>query len=152
MPATFTTQGEQPSQSLHYLLVPEAQAGRSITVKTGEISEIYKNQEPITWSPDKEQVLSLAQLSLPPAAPKTAPHSRTGAALYYVLAGTGQFTSHGKTEDKPPGSVIYEPSGLVHQWANPGTEPLTLIVANIAPHGEPNIRLSTAQAEEGTAQ
>lgn len=146
MPATFAAQGDQPSQSLHYLLVPQAQADRTLTVKAGEISELYKNQEPITWSPDKDQVLSLALLTLPPAAPKTAPHSRTGAALYYVLSGTGQFTTDGKTEEKPPGSVIYEPSGLVHQWANPGTEPLQLIVGNIAPHGEPNIQVSTAQA------
>ena len=152
MPATFSTQGEQPSQSLHYLLVPEPQADRSINIRAGEMSQIYRNQAPITWSPDKEQVLSLAQLTFLPSTPMTAPHYRTGAALYYVLSGTGQFSTNGTTEEKAAGSVIYEPSGVLHQWANPGTELLTLVVANVAVQGEPAIRFDTAQLETGPSQ
>jgi oxalate decarboxylase/phosphoglucose isomerase-like protein (cupin superfamily) len=36
---------------------------------------------------------------------------------------------------RPPGTFIYEPFDLVHQWGNPGTEPLTFITFNINPEG-----------------
>jgi quercetin dioxygenase-like cupin family protein len=44
--------------------------------------------------------------------------------MYYIISGTGANTVDGKTEAKGPGVVIYEPFGLVHQWGNPGNEPL----------------------------
>src|ERR1700738_5027110 len=46
-------------------------------------------------------------------------HHRSGAALYYIISGTGANTVDGKTEAKGPGSLIYEPFGLVHQWGKP---------------------------------
>ena len=39
----------------------------------------------------------------------------------------------------PPGSLIYEPFGLVHQWGNPGNEPLTFLAFNINPEGVPAV-------------
>jgi hypothetical protein len=32
-------------------------------------------------------------------------------------------------------ALIYEPYGLVHQWGNPGNEPLTFLAFNINPDG-----------------
>jgi quercetin dioxygenase-like cupin family protein len=49
--------------------------------------------------------------------------------------GTGANTVGGKTEAKGPGSLIYEPYGLVHQWGNPGNEPLTFVSFNINQEG-----------------
>ena len=40
-----------------------------------------------------------------------------------------------KTEAKGPGSLIYEPFDLVHQWGNPGSEPFTFLAFNINPEG-----------------
>jgi hypothetical protein len=34
---------------------------------------------------------------------------------------------------KTPGSLIYEPFGLVHQWGNPGDVPLTFLAFRINP-------------------
>ena len=31
--------------------------------------------------------------------------------------------------------LIYEPYGLMHQWGNPGDEPLTFLAFNINPEG-----------------
>ena len=59
----------------------------------------------------------------------------SGAALYYVVSGTGATTVAGSTTAKGPGSLIYEPSSLVHQWGNPGNEPLTFLAFNINPEG-----------------
>jgi len=36
---------------------------------------------------------------------------------------------------KGPGSLIYEPFGLVHQWGNPGDVPLIFLAFNINPEG-----------------
>jgi hypothetical protein len=52
---------------------------------------------------------------------------RSGAALYYVISGRGANTVDGKTDAKEPGSLIYEPFGLVHQWGNPGDAPFTFL-------------------------
>ena len=67
--------------------------------------------------------------------PSNAPHHRSGAALYYIVSGTGANTVDGTSAAKTPGSLIYEPFGLVHQWGNPGDEPLTFLAFNINPDG-----------------
>jgi class 3 adenylate cyclase len=41
----------------------------------------------------------------------------------------------GKAEARGPGSLIYEPYAVVHQWGNPGNEPLTFLAFNINPEG-----------------
>jgi quercetin dioxygenase-like cupin family protein len=71
--------------------------------------------------------------------PSNAPHHRTGAALYYVLSGSGANTVEGKTEMRGPGALIFEPSGLVHQWGNPGDTPLTFLTFNINQEGMPAV-------------
>ena len=53
--------------------------------------------------------------------------------MYYIISGTGANTVGGKTEASGPGSLIYEPYALVHQWGNPGNEPLTFLTFNINP-------------------
>jgi mannose-6-phosphate isomerase-like protein (cupin superfamily) len=63
------------------------------------------------------------------------PHHRSGAALYFIISGTGANTVGGTTVAKGPGSLIYEPFGLVHQWGNPGDEPLTFLAFNLNPEG-----------------
>jgi quercetin dioxygenase-like cupin family protein len=79
--------------------------------------------------------LNLTRVTFPAHMPSNPPHHRSGAALYYIISGTGANTVDGKTEAKGPGSLIYEPFGLVHQWGNPGDEPLTFLAFNINPDG-----------------
>jgi mannose-6-phosphate isomerase-like protein (cupin superfamily) len=67
--------------------------------------------------------------------PSNPPHHRSGAALYFILSGTGANTIDGKIEARGPGSLIYEPYDLVHQWGNPGNEPLIFLAFNINPEG-----------------
>jgi quercetin dioxygenase-like cupin family protein len=79
--------------------------------------------------------LNLTRVTFPAQTPSNPLHHRSGAALYYIISGTGANTVDGKTEAKGPGSLIYEPFGLVHQWGNPGNEPLTFLAFNINPEG-----------------
>src|SRR5260370_21782182 len=66
-----------------------------------------------------------------PLATVNPPHHRSGAALYYILSGTGANTIDGKREARGPGSLVYEPFGLVHQWGNAGDASLTFLAFNI---------------------
>jgi len=43
------------------------------------------------------------------------------------------------TTVRGPGALIYEPSSLVHQWGNPGTQPWTFLAFNINPEGVPAV-------------
>jgi hypothetical protein len=62
-----------------------------------------------------------ARDALEPAAPSLG----RGALLHRL--GHGRKTVDGKTADRGPGSLIYEPFGLVHQWGNPGSKRLTFL-------------------------
>jgi quercetin dioxygenase-like cupin family protein len=79
--------------------------------------------------------LNLTRVTFPAQMPSNPPHHRSGAALYYIISGTGANTVNGKTDAKEPGSLIYEPFGLVHQWGNPSDTPLTFLAFNINPEG-----------------
>jgi mannose-6-phosphate isomerase-like protein (cupin superfamily) len=83
--------------------------------------------------------VNLTRVTFPAHMPANAPHHRTGAALYYILSGSGANTVEGKTEMRGPGAFIYEPSGLVHQWGNPGDTPLTFLTFNINQEGMPAV-------------
>jgi quercetin dioxygenase-like cupin family protein len=69
------------------------------------------------------------------------PHYRSGAALYYVLEGSGTFIADGKTEARVAGMPHFESHGWVHQWGNPGDVPLVLLQANISEEGVPAVIL-----------
>jgi len=79
--------------------------------------------------------LNLTRVTFPAQMPSNPPHHRSGAALYFIISGTGANTIDGKTETRGPGSLIYEPHTLVHQWGNPGNEPLIFLAFNINPEG-----------------
>jgi mannose-6-phosphate isomerase-like protein (cupin superfamily) len=79
--------------------------------------------------------LNLTRVTFPTGMPSNPPHHRSGAALYYIVSGTGANTVDGATKARGPDSLIYEPFGLVHQWGNPGGEPLTFLAFNINPDG-----------------
>jgi quercetin dioxygenase-like cupin family protein len=83
--------------------------------------------------------LNLTRVTFPARMPSNPSHHRSGAALYYIVSGTGANTVEGKTEQRALGSLIYEPFGLVHQWGNPGDEPLTFLAFNINPDGVPAV-------------
>ncbi len=99
------------------------------------MKELYRTAAPIPDLKSGPHDLNLTQVTFPAGMPSNAPHYRSGAALYYIVSGTGANTVGGKTEAKGPGSLIYEPYGLVHQWGNPGSEPLTFVSFNINQEG-----------------
>jgi quercetin dioxygenase-like cupin family protein len=133
--ATLTAGSGTSASLLHFLLLPSADLDRSFTAGDAAVRELYRTAAPIPELKPGLYDLNLTQVTFPARMPSNPPHYRSGAALYYIVSGTGANTVDGKTEAKGPGSLIYEPYGLVHQWGNPGDAPLTFVAFNINKEG-----------------
>jgi quercetin dioxygenase-like cupin family protein len=124
-----------PSTFLHFFLVPGVDLDRPAETAPASVTELYRTAAPIPDLKLGGYDLNLTRVTFPAPMPSNPPHHRSGAALYYIISGTGANTVDGRTVARGPGSLIYEPYGLVHQWGNPGSEPLTFLAFNINPEG-----------------
>jgi quercetin dioxygenase-like cupin family protein len=145
--AALTAGSGVPSTFLHFFLVPTMDLGRPVETAPAVVSELYRTATSIPDLQPGGYDLNLTRVTFPALMPSNPPHHRSGAALYYIISGTGANTVDGKTEPRGPGSMIYEPYGLVHQWGNPGNEPLTFLAFNINPEGVAAV-LAGAPAKE----
>jgi quercetin dioxygenase-like cupin family protein len=132
--AALTAGRGGPSTFLHFFLDPAGDLGRPAETAPA-VRELYRTANPIPDLQPGGYDLNLTRVTFPAQMPSNPPHHRSGAALYYIISGTGANTVDGKTEARGPGSVIYEPYALVHQWGNPGNEPLIFLAFNINPEG-----------------
>src|ERR1700688_2963535 len=128
-----------PSTFLHFFLAPAVDLDRPAETAPAAVRELYRTTAPLPDLKPGSYDLNLTRVTFPPQIPANPPHHRSGAALYYIISGTGANTVDGKTEAKGPGSLIYEPYALVHQWGNPGNEPLIFLAFNINPEGVPAV-------------
>jgi mannose-6-phosphate isomerase-like protein (cupin superfamily) len=133
--ATLTAGSGAPSTFLHFFLVPAGELGRPAETAPAVVRELYRTASPIPDLKPGSYDLNLTRVTFPAQMPSNPPHHRSGAALYLIISGTGANTIDGKTEARGPGSLIYEPYDLVHQWGNPGNEPLIFLAFNINPEG-----------------
>jgi quercetin dioxygenase-like cupin family protein len=133
--AALTAGGGGPSTFLHFFLVSAVDLGRPAETAPAAVRELYRTENPIPDLHSGGYDLNLTRVTFPAQMPSNPPHHRSGAALYYIISGTGANTVDGKTEARGPGSLIYEPYALVHQWGNPGNEPLIFLAFNINPEG-----------------
>src|ERR1700738_4203375 len=132
--AALKAGNEEPSRFILFLLVPVSDLDRPAAAAPA-VTELYRTVAPIPDLKPGSYDLNLTRVTFPGGMPSNPPHHRSGAALYYIVSGTGANTVEGKTAARGPGSLIYEPFGLVHQWGNPGNEPLTFLAFNINPEG-----------------
>lgn len=101
--------------------------------------ELFRTGEALPGLNPGPYDFTLARLTLPAGMSADAPHYRTGAALNYILAGTGSLIADGKTEPMPAGTAQASLSGWFHQWANPGDTPLVIVRAEITQEGAPAV-------------
>ena len=133
--AALTAGSGGPSTFLHFFLAPAADFGRPAETAPAVVRELYRTASPIPDLKPGSYDLNLTRVTFPAHMPSNSPHHRSGAALYFIISGTGANTVDGKTEARGPGSLIYEPYVLMHQWGNPGNEPLIFLAFNINPEG-----------------
>jgi len=101
--------------------------------------ELYRTPDAMPGLKPGPYEFSLARLTFPAGMPAGQPHYRTGAALNYVLAGTGSLIAAGKTQPMPAGTAQAALSGWFHQWANPGDTPLVILEAQITQEGAASV-------------
>jgi quercetin dioxygenase-like cupin family protein len=133
--AALTAGSGGPSTFLHFFLAPAVDLGRPAETAPAAVRELYRTANPIPDLKPGGYDLNLTRVTFPAGMPSNPPHHRSGAAPYFILSGTGANTVDGKTEARGPGSLIYEPYALVHQWGNPSNEPLIFLAFNINPEG-----------------
>jgi quercetin dioxygenase-like cupin family protein len=127
------------STFLHFLLASATDLDKFAATPPAVVQELYRTAAPLPELKPGRYDLTLTRVTFPAQMPSNSPHHRSGAALYYIVSGTGANTVEGKVEAKAPGSLIYEPFGLVHQWGNPGAGPFTFLAFNINPEGVPAV-------------
>ena len=132
---TLTAGSGVPSTLLHFSLAPATDLDRPAETAPAAVRELYRTSAAIPDLKPGGYDMNLTRVTFPPQMPSNPPHHRSGAALYFVISGTGANTVDGKTEAKGPDALIYEPFNLVHQWGNPGNEPFTFLAFNINPEG-----------------
>src|SRR6266403_5075935 len=121
--AALTAGRGGPSTFLHFFLASAGDSGQPAETAPAVVRELYRTANPIPDLKPGGYDLNLTRVTFPARMPSNPPHHRSGAALYYIISGTGASTVDGKTEAKGPGALIYEPFGRVHQWGTPGDEP-----------------------------
>jgi quercetin dioxygenase-like cupin family protein len=133
--ATLKAGSGVPATFLHFFLAPAASLDRPAETAPATVRELYRTPAPIPGLKPGTYDLNLTRVTFPAQMPSNPPHHRSGAALYYIISGTGSNTVDGKTDAKGSGSFVYEPFGLVHQWGNLGNEPFTFLAFNTNPEG-----------------
>jgi quercetin dioxygenase-like cupin family protein len=130
-----------PSTFLHFFLVATTDLNKLAETAPATVTELYRTTAPIPDLKPGPYDLNLTRVTFPAQMPSNPPHHRSGAALYYIVSGTGANTVDGKTTAQEAGTLVYEPYALVHQWGNPGSEPFTFLAFNINPEGVPAVML-----------
>jgi quercetin dioxygenase-like cupin family protein len=136
---TLRTTGSDPATLLHFMLPRIEELSAPGPRAPLAATELYRTAAPIPGLKPGPYEFSLVRVSFPPRFPLNPPHHRSGAALYYVLSGTGAIAFGGRTEARPAASIQYEPFDFIHQWTNPGGAPLVLLQANISQEGVPAV-------------
>lgn len=99
----------------------------------GRTVELYRSPGAVPGLTLERNLLSLTRVPVPPQSPPDPLHRRSGAALHYVLSGTGAEFGEGNAAARGPGSVSYQPAGFTYQWSNPSPQPLIYLVFNVNP-------------------
>jgi quercetin dioxygenase-like cupin family protein len=143
---TITASGSEPASFLVFLLSPAPNQRRPLLDRPAVVGELYRTPEALPGLKPGPYDFSFTRVAFPPGMPVNRTHYRSGAALYYVIAGAGAVTADAKTELRPAGAAQFEPAGWVHQWANPGNTPLVVLQANISQEGVAAVLPASAQA------
>src|SRR6202790_526780 len=106
--ATLTAGSGGPSTFLHFFLAPAVDLARPAETAPAAVRELYRTANPIPDLKPGGYDLNLTRVTFRVRMPSTPPHHRSGAALYFIISGTGLNTIAGKADTKGPGSLIYE--------------------------------------------
>lgn len=128
-----------PAVLLHFLLAPPADLG-TVPCNRAAVAVLYQTPRPIEGLKPGPYEFTMTRVSVEKGVPPPPMHHRSGAALYYVLAGNWMLhRQEAGSEPRGRGSVQFEPYDFNHTWENAGETPGILLQANISPEGAPEI-------------
>jgi mannose-6-phosphate isomerase-like protein (cupin superfamily) len=136
--ATISASESEPADLLLFVLTARPNQLPPLDRPAG-VKELFRTPDPLPDLRAGPYEFSLARLTFPAGMQANPAHYRSGAALDYVLAGTGAVTADGKTEAMTAEMPLFERFGWVHRLANPGGVPLVLLQANISREGDPAV-------------
>ncbi len=122
-----------------FLLVADGALAKPPNGKPAVVTELYQTPEPIRGLKAGPHEFTMTRVIAPPRLPAPPMHHRSGAALYYVLSGSGLLKMTDRSEPRARGAIQYEPGDFVHSWQNAGDAPLILLQANLSAEGTPEI-------------
>jgi quercetin dioxygenase-like cupin family protein len=125
---------------LYFLLASPADLATMPCDRSAAVTELYQTANPIQGLKAGPHEFTMTRVSVEKGTPRPPMHHRTGAALYYTLAGS--WTLHRQeaaSEPRARGAVQFEPYDFVHTWENTGETTGILLQANISPEGAPEI-------------
>src|ERR1700680_3927321 len=103
--AALTAGSGGPSTFLHFFLAPAVDLGRPAETAPAVVRELYRPANRIPDLKPGGYDLNLTRVTFPARMPSNPPHHRSGAALYFIISGTGVNTVDGKTEAREPVSL-----------------------------------------------
>ena len=141
--------GANTAEILQYQLVPAANLAKQGMSAPASATELHRMTIPASTLKPGPYEFSIIHVTMPAGAAHPRAHTRSGAALYYVLA-DGLFTTwpsatveavsgESRTDLRPAGAVQEEPYGLIHTWSPKADAPLILLQANVSQEGVPEI-------------
>jgi quercetin dioxygenase-like cupin family protein len=128
-----------PVVALHFVIGSASQVDQAGPARPAALTELYRTREPLPSLKPGPYEFSLTRVTVEKGVPRPPMHHRSGAALYYVLAGSWTIHMDGKNEPRSRGNVQLEPNGFVHTWEIMGDTTGILLQANISAEGAPEI-------------
>jgi len=137
--ASLKAAGRRATTFLEFILVAAGDLTKSPNGKAAVVAELFHTTEPIKGLKAGPHEFTISRVIAPPKLPAPPMHHRSGAALYYVLSGSGLLKMVDRSEPRARGAIQYEPGDFVHSWQSTGDAPLNLLQANISAEGTPEI-------------
>jgi len=133
------------AELLQFQLVRSADLPKTAMNAPASVTELHQMKIPASALKPGPYEFSMTSVTLPAGAPPPRPHTRSGAALYYVLAeGTitiwplatvDALSGESRTEPRRVGAIQEEPYGFIHSWSPKANAPLVLLQTNISQEG-----------------
>ena len=137
--AVMTAAPGTPAIVLQFSIGSAAELDQAGPARPAVVTELHRTREPLPSLRPGPYEFSMTRVTVEKGVPRPPMHYRSGAALYYVLAGNWTIHMEGKSESRSRGNVQLEPHGFVHTWEIAGDVPGVLLQANISPEAMPEI-------------
>jgi quercetin dioxygenase-like cupin family protein len=137
------------AELIQYQLARSADLAKSVMSAPASVTALHQMNIPANALKPGPYEFSMIRVTLPAGASQPRPHTRSGAALYYVLA-EGAITmwpsatvdalaGESRTEARQVGAIQEEPYGFIHSWSPKADAPLILLQGNVSQEGVPEI-------------